>query len=115
MLKQGSFACVRACVRVCLRACVCLCVCVWGGVGGWVGCIYKKSRWTNLRACWKVWGGTGPPGSKELSSINYDMGREIARGETLIFSAYVGSGPASTVHPIKISGIPSTPKKYLKF
>ena len=31
------------------------------------------------------------------------------------FSAYVGSDPASTVHPQKILGISSTPKKYLKF
>ena len=37
------------------------------------------------------------------------------RGDTLIFSSYVGSDPASTVHPQKISGIPSTPKNYLKF
>ena len=29
---------------------------------------------------------------------------------SLIFSSYVGSGPASTVHPQKISGISSTPK-----
>ena len=36
-------------------------------------------------------------------------------GGTLIFSTYVGSGPASTVHLQKISGISSTPKKYLKF
>ena len=36
-------------------------------------------------------------------------------GGTLIFFAYVGSDPASTVHPKKISGISSTPKKYLKF
>ena len=36
-------------------------------------------------------------------------------GGTLIFSAYVGSDPASTVHPQKISGISNTPKKYLKF
>ena len=38
-------------------------------------------------------------------------------GGTLIFSAYVGSDPASTIHPKKISGISSTPKKYryLKF
>ena len=36
-------------------------------------------------------------------------------GGTLIFSAYVGSDPASALHPIKISGISSTPKKYLKF
>ena len=36
-------------------------------------------------------------------------------GGTLFFSAYVGSDPASTVHTQKISGISSTPKKYLKF
>ena len=36
-------------------------------------------------------------------------------GGTLIFSAYVGLDPASTVHPQKISGISSTPKQYLKF
>ena len=36
-------------------------------------------------------------------------------GGTLIFSAYVGSDPASSFHPKKISGILSTPKKYLKF
>ena len=30
-------------------------------------------------------------------------------GGTLIFSSYVGSGQASTVHPQKISGISSTP------
>ena len=31
-------------------------------------------------------------------------------GGTLIFSSYIGSDPASTVHPKKISGISSTPK-----
>ena len=36
-------------------------------------------------------------------------------GGTLIFSSYVGSDPASTVHPKKISGISSTPKKYQEF
>ena len=36
-------------------------------------------------------------------------------GGTLIFSVYVGSDPASTVYPQKISGISSTPKKYLNF
>ena len=36
-------------------------------------------------------------------------------GGTLIFSAYVGSDPAFALHPKKISGISSTPKKYLKF
>ena len=33
---------------------------------------------------------------------------------TLIFSSYVGSGPASTVHPKKIKHF-KHPKKYLKF
>ena len=32
-----------------------------------------------------------------------------------IFSSYVGSGPASTVHPLKISGITSTPPKIRNF
>ena len=36
-------------------------------------------------------------------------------GGTQIYSVYVGSDPASTIHPKKISGISSTPKKYLKF
>ena len=36
-------------------------------------------------------------------------------GGTLIFSPYVGSDPASALHPKIISGISSTPKKYLKF
>ena len=37
-------------------------------------------------------------------------------GGTLIFSPYVGSGPASTVHPLKKkTEISRTPKKYLKF
>ena len=31
------------------------------------------------------------------------------------FSSYVGSGPASTLHPQKISGISSSPKKYWNF
>ena len=31
-------------------------------------------------------------------------------GGTLIFSSYVGSGPASTVHPKKVSENSSTPK-----
>ena len=34
---------------------------------------------------------------------------------TLVFTAYVGWDPASTVHPLKIPGISSTPKKYLEF
>ena len=42
-------------------------------------------------------------------------GVALPQGGTLIFSAYVGSDPASTVHPKKISGISSYPKKYLKF
>ena len=36
-------------------------------------------------------------------------------GGTLNFSSYIGSGPAFTLHPQKISGISSTPKKCLKF
>ena len=36
-------------------------------------------------------------------------------GGILTVSSYVSSGPASTPHSQKISGIPSTPKKYLKF
>ena len=32
-------------------------------------------------------------------------------GGLLYFSSYVGSGPASTVHPNEISGNSSTPKK----
>ena len=32
-------------------------------------------------------------------------------GLSHFFSSYVGSGPASTVHPTKISGTSSTPKK----
>ena len=35
-------------------------------------------------------------------------------GGTLIYSSYVDSGPASTVHPKKISGISSTPQKILE-
>ena len=41
-------------------------------------------------------------------SLRYARG---GGGGTLIFSSYVGSDPASTVHPQKISGISSTPKK----
>ena len=49
--------------------------------------------------------------SMEVSGKWYGPGG----GGTLIFSAYVGSDPASALHPQKISGISSTPKKYLKF
>ena len=51
----------------------------------------------------------------DRTSTNQDGRGRISPGGTLIFSAYVGSDPASTVHPKKISGISSTPKKYLKF
>ena len=47
-------------------------------------------------------------------SIKIQQG-EVPQGGTLIFSAYVGSDPASALHPQKISGISSTPNKYLKF
>ena len=45
------------------------------------------------------------------------LGHSIYRSPpTLIFTSYVGSGTASTVHPPpQISGISSTPKEYLKF
>ena len=36
-------------------------------------------------------------------------------GGTLIFASYVGSGPASTILPQKISGISSTPKNIWNF
>ena len=36
-------------------------------------------------------------------------------GGTLLFSAYVGSDPASTVHPKKISGISSNPNFFWNF
>ena len=36
-------------------------------------------------------------------------------GGTVFFSVYVGSDPASTVHPKKISGISRTPKKIFEF
>ena len=44
-----------------------------------------------------------------------DRSKAQGGGGTLIYSAFVGSDPASTVHPPKKSGISSTPKKYLKF
>ena len=37
--------------------------------------------------------------------------RGAGGGGTLNFSAYVGSGPASTLYPKKISGISSNPLK----
>ena len=53
--------------------------------------------------------------SIEISSVSLGRVRQPQRGGTLIFSAYVGSDPASALHPQKISGFLSTPKKYLKF
>ena len=50
-----------------------------------------------------------------LCLVGYDPGGGGGGGGTLIFSAYVGSDPASTVHPQKLSEIWSTPKKYSKF
>ena len=35
---------------------------------------------------------------------------ESSQGGTLIFSSYVGTGPISTVHTKRMSGISSTPK-----
>ena len=42
-------------------------------------------------------------------------GVSLGGGVLSFFSSYVGSGPASTVHPKIISGISSAPKNYLKF
>ena len=39
------------------------------------------------------------------------LAQKAKGGCTLIFSLYIGSDPASTIHPQKISGISSTPKK----
>ena len=36
-------------------------------------------------------------------------------GGTLIFSSYVGSGPASSIHPQKYQEFQAPQKKYLKF
>ena len=56
--------------------------------------------------------------------VDYEKAVVLPRGGgggvTLIFSSYVGSGPASTDHPMKISGISRTQKrifakKYLPF
>ena len=45
----------------------------------------------------------------------FDKYQLIPQGGALFFSAHVGSDPASTVHPKKLSGISSTPPKKLKF
>ena len=57
-----------------------------------------------------VWGWFQNTGSHTRSKLSPDP-----QGDTQFFSVYVGSNPASTVHPKKISGISRTPKKYLKF
>ena len=51
----------------------------------------------------------------ECGHVAYPGGGGGGGGGTQIFTVYVGSDPASTVHPKKISGVSSTPKKYLKF
>ena len=53
-------------------------------------------------------------GNEILKEILTSVKGHNPRGGTLNFSTYVGSDPASTLHPKKISGISSTPKKYLK-
>ena len=50
-----------------------------------------------------------------MTNTNLAEGAELQGGGTLNFSTYVGSGPASTLHPPKISGISSTHPKKLKF
>ena len=47
---------------------------------------------------------------KKMHQLYYGI-QHPGGGGTLIFSAYVGSDPASALHPKKISGISSTPKK----
>ena len=43
-------------------------------------------------------------------------GGQFSGGYSIFFSPYLGLGSASTVHQKKkISGISSTPKKYMKF
>ena len=58
-----------------------------------------------------------PSRNGEINMLFTDINRsqEGGGGGTLIFSSYVGSGPASALQPQKISGISSTPEKYLKF
>ena len=46
---------------------------------------------------------------QNIACLSWCEGRE-SPGGTLIFSAYVGSDPASTVHPKKLSGISRTQK-----
>ena len=55
------------------------------------------------------WGGGGVNEFQVIIGVHRLSSPGGGRG-TLIFSAYVGSDPASTVHPQKISGISSTPK-----
>ena len=56
-----------------------------------------------------------------IISSNKDTSRSVflslpqEGGGTLNVSAYVGLGPASTLHPQKISGISNTPNFVLKF
>ena len=61
----------------------------------------------------------GIPISNARETIFLDLRAEVkpsgGGGGALIFSSYVGSDPASTVHPKKKSGILRTSKKYLKF
>ena len=54
-----------------------------------------------------------PPAN--LNDLVVVMRQAKGGGDILIFSLYVGYATASTVHPQKLSGISSTPKKYLKF
>ena len=50
-----------------------------------------------------------------VQKVKHKVYKTQGGGGTLIFSAYVGSDPASTVHPQKILEISRTPKMYLKF
>ena len=54
----------------------------------------------------------GGGGSLKHSLSHHRISQRALRtpGGTLIFYSYVGSGPASTIHPKIVSGITSTPK-----
>ena len=70
---------------------------------------------TRAYVCMKI--PENPPPGCRWGGVEWGWGewRGLRGGGTLNFSTYVGSDLASTLHLDKISGILSTPKKYLKF
>ena len=78
-----------------------------------------ENRWCSMAECrTKAHQDKSPLGQKP-TYMHFTRGRfelmDKPQGGYSHLSSYVGSGPASTVHPQKISGISSTPNKYLKF